>query len=239
MTDYINYMGISIEYTLEKKPVRRINLRIRSDGQICVSAPHSASIEYIRSFVEKKAEWIVFNSAKLEKIKESQPGSSVFTGKAAFILGKSHTIAVHMADKNSVSIEGGNIHIHSRFGEGSGELLALYLDWLQAYAMPVYSDILNRMYPLVAPFGVALPSLSIRRMRTRWGSATATRGSIRLSLSLIKTPEEFIEGVTLHELVHFIHPNHSKSFYNLLEELMPDYKLRSKALSQGFDDGLN
>ena len=37
---------------------------------------------------------------------------------------------------------------------------------------------------------------------------------------------EFIEYVILHEFVHFIQPNHSKAFYAIIENYMPDYKRR-------------
>ena len=48
---------------------------------------------------------------------------------------------------------------------------------------------------------------------------------------LIHYPVEFIEYVILHEFAHFVHPNHSRAFYALIEKYMPDYKERI-AMSQ-------
>lgn len=38
-------------------------------------------------------------------------------------------------------------------------------------------------------------------------------------------PEVCAAYVFIHEYAHFIVPNHSKDFYAVLEELMPDYKI--------------
>ena len=43
-------------------------------------------------------------------------------------------------------------------------------------------------------------------------------------------PAECIEYVVLHEFAHFVHPNHSKDFYALVEKLMPDWKERREML---------
>ena len=41
-----------------------------------------------------------------------------------------------------------------------------------------------------------------------------------------------IEYVVMHELCHFIHPNHSKQFYGFLAMLMPDWKERKQLLNK-------
>ena len=43
-------------------------------------------------------------------------------------------------------------------------------------------------------------------------------------------PEELMDYVTLHELVHFVHPDHGPGFYGLMDRLMPDWRQRRKEL---------
>ena len=50
-------------------------------------------------------------------------------------------------------------------------------------------------------------------------------------VGLIAYPIAAAEMVTLHELCHFVHPDHSKDFYALMQTLMPDWKARKKLLS--------
>lgn len=48
----------------------------------------------------------------------------------------------------------------------------------------------------------------------------------------------YIDYVVLHELVHFLYPNHSKQFYAFLSNYMPDWKERKRILDQDVVHGL-
>ena len=54
----------------------------------------------------------------------------------------------------------------------------------------------------------------------------------------MKADEGCIEQVILHELLHFVHPNHSPAFYALLTQLMPDWKERKQRLETKYKDGI-
>ena len=71
--------------------------------------------------------------------------------------------------------------------------------------------------------GLKPKSWRIRDIKYAWGSCSS-KGNITLSLSLIKEPNEVIEYVVLHELCHLKYMNHSKDFWNLVENYMPEYK---------------
>ncbi|MDD4408831.1 MAG: M48 family metallopeptidase [Clostridia bacterium] len=48
----------------------------------------------------------------------------------------------------------------------------------------------------------------------------------------MKAPPELIEYVCVHECCHLIHNNHSRNFYSLLNEQMPDWKKRKMLLNK-------
>lgn len=56
----------NITYHLERKKVKNINLRLRSDGSIYVSANKLVPLEKIDAFVASKAEWILRAQARIE-----------------------------------------------------------------------------------------------------------------------------------------------------------------------------
>ncbi len=64
----------------------------------------------------------------------------------------------------------------------------------------------------------------VRRMKTRWGSCTPTRHSIRLNTDLAKKPPECLEYVVVHEMVHLLEPSHNKRFKALMDHFMPNWK---------------
>ena len=78
--------------------------------------------------------------------------------------------------------------------------------------------------------GVKKPELKARFMTSRWGSCHWTRGIIVLNTALTVVPQELLDYVTLHELVHFLHPNHGAGFYAAMDRLLPEWRVRRSAL---------
>ena len=81
--------------------------------------------------------------------------------------------------------------------------------------------------------GRAVPS-SVRwvgNQNSRWGSATPSDGTIRLSDKLQPMPQWVIDYVLLHELAHLLVAGHNAAFWRLLEAY-PD-TARAKAFLEG------
>lgn len=91
---------------------------------------------------------------------------------------------------------------------------------------------LERMYPLAAQLCVPRPQLRLRKMKSQWGNCHYRQGYITLNTALAACPQELQEYVCLHELVHFIHPNHGRGFYETMDRLMPDWKIRRSELKK-------
>ena len=89
---------------------------------------------------------------------------------------------------------------------------------------------LGRVYPLAAELGVARPVLRLRKMRSQWGNCHYRQGYITLNTALASCPEKLRDYVALHELVHFLHPDHGSGFYAVMDTLMPDWEVRRKEL---------
>ncbi len=57
----IDYGNKIIEFELERKKVKNINLNVKPDMSIVVSANDEVPLEYIMGFVKSKASWIIKN----------------------------------------------------------------------------------------------------------------------------------------------------------------------------------
>lgn len=71
--------------------------------------------------------------------------------------------------------------------------------------------------------GLSPTGISIRTTRSQWGSMSRM-GKLSISWFLAGQPPECLEYVLLHELIHIRHHNHSKFFWNDLEDHLPDYR---------------
>ena len=97
---------------------------------------------------------------------------------------------------------------------------------LKAQAKVILKDKVDYYSQLM---GVEAQSVKITSARKRFGSCNS-KGSICFSYRLMLYPEEAIDYVVVHELAHLLELNHSKRFYDIVSNVLPDYKKREKML---------
>ncbi len=77
-----------------------------------------------------------------------------------------------------------------------------------------------------------IAKIRISSARTRWGSCSS-QGNLSFSYRLALYPKTAIDAVIIHELAHLTHANHSKNFWDLVYEWMPEYEEKIALLSTG------
>ena len=90
------------------------------------------------------------------------------------------------------------------------------------------ADLPGRIARLSEATGLKYEKLTIRASRTKWGSCSG-RNHISLSLFLMTLPEHLRDYVSVHELCHTVHHNHSPRFHALVDRLVGG---REKALNR-------
>ena len=91
-------------------------------------------------------------------------------------------------------------------------------------AREFYAAFWNRLHELNnLYFQKEIKTLKLKYTSSRWGSCSNS-GNINLSTRLLFAPQQVVDYVMIHELAHLIHPNHSRNFWNCVEQAMPEYK---------------
>lgn len=223
--------GRRICYNLERKTVKNLNLRIRKDGNIFVSANDDVSFEEIDEFVCSKASYILNAIAKFEEIVKYKPKPKQYvSGETFYIQGRGLRLQLSQASKDFITSDGVYIYLAVRDPTDFEQKCRTVSRFLDQQCKAVFGEIIDELYPMFRKYGVERPILRIRDMETRWGSCLVKKGIITLNKRLLEAPRNCIEYVVMHELCHFIHPNHSKQFYSFLTTLMPDWKERKQFL---------
>ena len=213
-----------ITYTLVTKQVKNINMRISSKGEVVVSANPFVPMDKIDDFVSSKVSWIV----KHQKSMQERSQKSMIDDKHIVLFGNSLKIRKTTGKYNHVSYDKDTLYVQCREQADPEKVIRQFLDKL---CRDVFLDIATLTFRSLSDYHLEFPDVKIRDMKSRWGSCTPAKNSITLNRKLIHYPFEFIEYVVLHEFVHFIQPNHSKAFYNIIENYMPDYKTRMEMVN--------
>lgn len=95
--------------------------------------------------------------------------------------------------------------------------------YLSKYIYSIYLDRLRYWFDI---FEERLPNyiLKIRKMKSRWGVCNTKKNIVTLNLELSKYDIKYLDYVIVHELSHFIHPNHSKDFWLVVSKYCSNYK---------------
>ncbi|MCK5588706.1 MAG: M48 family metallopeptidase [Candidatus Pacebacteria bacterium] len=73
--------------------------------------------------------------------------------------------------------------------------------------------------------------ISIRNQKTRWGSCSS-RKSLNFNYRIFLLSEDLMDYIIVHEICHLQEMNHSKSFWDLVEKKIPDYKKKRLELKK-------
>ncbi len=78
---------------------------------------------------------------------------------------------------------------------------------------------------------VTFNKITIRDQKTRWGSCSS-KGNLNFNWRLVLAPVPVLDYVVIHELAHCREMNHSSRFWDIVGEMMPDYRIYRKWLRE-------
>lgn len=95
--------------------------------------------------------------------------------------------------------------------------------WYLKQAKKLFSERLDYWYSVFIE-DIPYPSLTIRKMTSRWGVCNSKLKRVTLNLELVKRDVCCLDYVIVHELSHFKEMNHSDKFWKVVEKNYPNYK---------------
>ena len=231
MINTIMLCGRVVEYELQRKKVKNINLRIKSDGSVNVSAPPRVPLDAIEEVLRSNGAYILKALDKFSARNENAPQPLEYKdGEYMTVLGYRVPLEVVKGNRNVTEITSHGILLTVKDTDNIEIKQKTINSFLEDVCRRTVLELCEKTYPVFEDAVKKYPTIKLRRMNTKWGICRPTRNEITFSYMLASVPVECIEYVVYHEFNHFIHPDHSKAFYQSLEKFLPDWKDRKKRL---------
>lgn len=222
----MEHRGSVDQYHIKRQRRKTLALHVLDDGRIEVRAPKWVAKREIVEFVEARADWVLEQRQQVLKKQALKPQFA--DGEYHYYLGERFPLHVRSAAKASIKLVDGVFSLAVR-DPGSAEQIASTLErWYKRQAPSVFEERLFACYEQFPGWfqdKYPMPSLTVRKMKRRWGSCSS-RHEVTLNLYLLPMPIACIDYVIVHELCHMEAFHHGKTFYRLLERVMPDWAQR-------------
>ena len=195
---------------------KSIALIVKRDGTLVVRAPINATDEQISSTINRKSIWI---EAKQQEVLSTYPQTSkkeFVNGEGFLYLGKSYRLKI--ISKGDAPLKLDTFFLLDQNALTNAK--SIFIDWYKDKANDVLSD---RVAWYSKKSGISIKQIKITSATSRWGSCSA-KGTLSFPWRLVMAPVPVIDYVVIHELVHISEKNHSKTFWNQVHTLMPDYE---------------
>lgn len=193
------------EIIITKKPgTKNTYFRVKNDLKLYISTNMFVSDRQIKKMIEENKNSIMVMFQKQLKKKQNNDGF--------YYLGKKY---------ETVSVIGKEITLgETKVFVGKEASIE---KWYQKQAKKIFQERLEYWY---SNFDrkIPYPSLTIRKMTSRWGVCNSKLKRVTLNLELIKRDLFCLDYVIVHELSHFKEMNHSTAFWKVVEENYPNYK---------------
>lgn len=207
----INSLAISVRTSRRARQMRLV-ASIRGVEAV---VPEGVSEQRLHEFVQSKRDWIARMAQHYSKMKERsghEDGTIYYLGskyhyrivkdrlQSAIISDSLKTITFHVADKRSYKKE-----IEQWYKDQTARMIS------------------ERLSQISARTGLSYNKVSIKKQSSRWASCSRKR-NLNFNLLLAAAPVDVIDYVIVHELAHTVELNHSRRFWQVVQDADPAYK---------------
>ena len=190
---------------------KSIKISVKPDKSVLVSFPYFVSSKSVIEFVQKNKAWIQSQQSKLEARLNRFSDGSVFKTKH-------FTVSFSQGFENKARKKEGNILIMVKDFSSTESQVFIEKVITEIYRFEAKNILPARLNKLAEQFGFSFNNVTVRNNKLNWGSCSS-RNNISLNLQMMKMPDNLIDYILLHELVHTEIKNHGPKFWERLNQV--------------------
>ncbi|MEC1387334.1 M48 family metallopeptidase [Aerococcus viridans] len=231
-------LAIKLDMTIAGFPVQVTkqanykNLTLKAvppHGDLRISAPKYASKAAIVAFVENNLVQIERMQADILNRYQDQV-KHYETGENHYLWGQSYPLLViEKPGPTSCQLVDDQLVLTVKPGMDQDERAQVMIAF---YRQELKEQLAITGSKMMAHMDVWANEFRVKQMKTRWGTCNIQKKRIWISLSLVAAPLICLESVVVHELVHLLETNHTKRFYQLMDQYFPKWQEANAILSE-------
>ena len=207
----------------ESERASRSRIDVDLEG-VTVVIPKGSDLDPAK-FLQDKKDWVLEKQKQMEDYWARIPEREFEEGETFPYLGESHELKI--SSENCFDVVEGQILIP----EKKAEKLSIKEAIDELYRKKAREKVKEIIDQYSEKIDTDYDKLFIRNQKTKWASCSS-KNNLNFNWRLMMAPEKVLEYVVVHELLHLKEPNHSKSFWTQLGEIMPDYRERREWLKE-------
>lgn len=220
---------INDHYVAVVRSARRKTIAIKiQDGNVTVRLPKLMPLWLAKQFVMRKQQWI---EDKLKNFQQRPPKRQFIEGELQPFMGEQyplHIIQEPQRQRLHVLLDQQKLVIMAPPNVTALQIRQALTRWYRRQAESLLPE---RVKQLAEQTSLRPNQVQIKSYKARWGSCTM-RGDIQLNWQLVQATQSINDYVIIHELCHLRQHNHSKAFWDLVEQFDPNFREHRRWLKQ-------
>lgn len=229
MKQEFTYADSKIEFDLAFSNRKTIKISVEAPDIITVTAPRGVPKQVVIESVRNKSPWIL-KRLYLIKNAPAKPTHQFTSGESFLYLGKEILLEViENKDVKKAEVQLNDNKLTVYVSEIEQNIIRTAIEkW---YRKETLRKVIQRIKYYQQYFNTSPNSIRVKQQKRRWASCTY-KDDILFNWRCIMAKEEALDYIVVHEMCHMVHKNHSKDFWKLVGQIMPDYKIRKAWLTE-------
>jgi predicted metal-dependent hydrolase len=227
MQSQITVGGLTVDVV--HKDIKNVHLSVHPPtGRVTIAAPAHMSLDTVRLFAIAKVSWIRQQQDKLN-LQDRETPREFLSRESHYVWGERYLMKVVEVDAPpAIELKHSRMVFQIRPGMDTDKKKEVLDGWYRELVREAIEPLFKTWEQRI---GVKATGVSVRRMKTKWGSCNPIAKTILLNTDLAKKPRECLEYIVVHELVHLLEPTHNERFIKLMDRHMPKWQSHRQLLN--------
>ena len=208
----------NIHFNIKKSKRKTLSIYVEREGTVTVIAPDHLSDQEIEGVIKKKEYRIYKSLAEWEVTNTSRVNREYVNGQSFLYLGKNYSLQIVNGDQEKpLILKNGHFLLRKKDRPNADQVFKEF------YKEKAYPKITERVERFKKKINVNPKQVRIMELKNRWASCSE-KGNLNFHWKCIIAPIDVLSYIIDHELVHLVHKNHTKAFWNEIDKVVPDFQ---------------